>query len=217
MQGSYRERSVDNVIAEIEYLTGTYGMEEIYFLDDALAYGNFREILKKMIKNKYDLAWHGANGVAVYNLDDELIELFAKSGCYKVILSIESGVQKTLRYMKKPVKLTKTKDVIEKIKKYGMKAESMFMIGFPCETREDILNTVKFAEGLGLDYVSFPLATPFKGTDFYKDCAERGCLVEDYKFENLKFGIGNIRTAEWGPEFVQNVREESWKRINKFD
>lgn len=217
MQGVYRERSVDNVIAEIEYLIDTYGMQEIYFLDDALAHGNFREILKKMIKNQYDLAWHGANGIAVYSLDDELIELFAKSGCYKVILSIESGVQNTLRYIKKPVRLDKTKDIIRKIKDCGMKAESMFVIGFPCETKEDILNTVKFAEGLDLDYVSFPLATPFKGTDFYNDCAEKGYLVKDYKFENLKFGIGNIKTDEWGPEFVEKVRNESWERINKIN
>jgi len=215
MQGSYRERSISNVIAEIEHLIDTYGMQEIYFLDDALAYGNFREILKKMIENQYDLVWHGANGIAVYSLDDELIELFARSGCYKVILSIESGVQNTLRYIKKPVRLDKTKEIIRKIKGCGMKAESMFMIGFPCERKEDILNTVKFAEGLELDYVSFPLATPFKGTDFYNDCLEKGCLVEGYKFENLKFGVGNIKTDEWGPEFVERVRKESWRRINK--
>lgn len=215
MQGHYRERSVDNVISEIEYLIKTYGMQEIYFLDDALAFGNFREILKKMIKNGYDLAWHGANGVAVYSLDDELIELFAKSGCYKVILSIESGVQKTLEYMRKPVRIDKTREVIKKIKDCGMRVESMFIIGLPCETKEDILNTVKFAEDLGLDYVSFPLATPFKGTDFYNDCVEKGCLVEDYRFENLKFGIGNIKTAEWDTKFIERVRKESWEKINK--
>lgn len=217
MQGRYRQRSVENVIAEIEYLIKTYGMQEIYFLDDALAFGNFKEILKKMIENRYDLAWHGANGVAVYSLNDELIELFAKSGCYKVILSIESGVQKTLEYMRKPVILDKTKEIIKKIKDCGMKAESMFMIGLPCETKEDILNTVKFAESLGLDYVSFPLATPFKGTDFYKDCVEKGCLVKDYKYENLKFGIGNIQTKEWGTEFVEKVRKEAWEKINKIN
>ncbi|MEK7080451.1 MAG: radical SAM protein [Patescibacteria group bacterium] len=217
MQGHYRQRSVENVIAEIEYLIKTYGMQEIYFLDDALAFGNFREILKKMIENQYNLAWHGANGVAVYSLDDELIELFAKSGCYKVILSIESGVQKTLEYMRKPVILNKTEKIIKKIKDYGMKVESMFMIGLPCETKEDILNTVKFAESLGLDYVSFPLATPFRGTNFYNDCAEKGYLVKDYKYENLKFGIGNIQTKEWGPEFVEKVRKESWERINKIN
>lgn len=217
MQGSYRQRSVENVMAEIEYLIKTYGMEEIYFLDDALAFGNFREILKKMIENKYNLAWHGANGIAVYSLDDELIELFAKSGCYKVILSIESGVQKTLNYMRKPVKISNVRGIIQKIKDYGLKVESMFVIGLPCETKEDILNTIKFAESLQLDYVSFPLATPFKGTDFYKDCAKKGCLAGDYKFENLKFGIGNIKTDEWGPEFVEAARKEAWHRINKIN
>ena len=215
MQGTYRQRTADNVIAEIDFLVEKFGMQEIYFLDDALAFGNFKEILKKMVEKKYDLVWHGANGIAVYSLDDELIELFAKSGCYKVILSIESGVQSTLDYMRKPVQLGKTKDIIKKIQACGMRAESMFVIGLPCESKEDILHTTEFAEGLGLDYVSFPLATPFMGTEFYEDCKARGCLLNDYKFENLKFGIGNIKTPEWGPEFVESVRKEAWTRINK--
>ena len=214
MQGYYRERSVGDVIGEIEYLINTYSMKEIYFLDDALAYGNFREILKMIIENRYDLVWHGANGVAVYSLDDKLIELFAKSGCYKITLSIESGVQETLRYMKKPVKLDTVKSIIYKIKSHGMRAESMFMLGLPNETKADILNTVQFAESLNLDYVSFPIATPFKGTGLYKDCLKKGYLVKDYKLENLKFGIGNIQKDEWGPEFVETVRQESWERIN---
>ncbi|MDD5145735.1 MAG: radical SAM protein [Candidatus Pacebacteria bacterium] len=217
MQGYYRERSVDNVIAEMEYLIDNYGMKEIYFLDDALAHGNFRQILKKMIEKKFDVVWHGANGIAVYSMDDEIIELFAKSGCYKVLLAIESGVQETLAYMRKPVRLEKVRAVVEKIKSYGMKTESLFMIGLPCETKESMQNTVKFAESLNLDYATFPIATPFPGTDLYKDCLEKGYLVKDYKYENLKFGIGNIQTEEWGPEFVENLRKEAWLRINKID
>jgi len=215
MQGKYRERSVSNIIREIEHLIKTYGMQEIYFLDDALAHGNFAELLKKMVENRYDVVWHGANGVAVYSLNDKLIELFAGSGCYKVLLAIESGVQETLKYMRKPVKLGNVNTVIKKIKSLGMRTESLFMIGLPCESKEAILNTVRFAEALNLDYVSFPLATPFKGTDFYNDCVEKGCLVDDYRYENLKFGIGNIKTEEWGPDFVEKIRKDWWKKINK--
>lgn len=217
MMGSYRERSVDNIISEIEYLIDQYGMKEMYFLDDALAHGNFRDVLKVMAKNNYDLTWHGANGTAIYSLDDELIELFAKTGCYKVIFSIESGVDRTLKYMRKPVTLNTVPSIIKKVKSYGMRVESMFVIGMPCETKEDILNTIQFAESLDLDYVSFPLATPFKGTVFYKDCVRRGCLAEDYKLENLKFGIGNVYGEDWGPEFVENIRKISWKRINHLE
>lgn len=214
MMGLYRERSPENVIKEIEFLIVKYGMEEIYFLDDALMHGNFREILRIMAKKEYGLTWHGANGTAIYSMDDELIELCAETGCFKMIFSIESGVSSTLKYMNKPVTLDTAPAIIKKVQSCGMRAESMFIIGMPVETKKDILNTVAFAESLGLDYVSFPLATPFKGTPLYRDCLKRRCIQQEIPLEDLKFGIGHITGVDWDPEWVESVRKESWIRLN---
>ncbi len=214
MMGLYRERSPQNVIEEIEFLIEKYGMEEIYFLDDALLHGNFRQVLKIMVKKKYNLTWHGANGTAIYSIDDELIDLCAASGCFKIIFSIESGVPSTLKYMRKPVNLDLTRSIIEKVQHRGMRAESMFIIGMPVETKADIEKTVAFAESLELDYVSFPLATPFKGTPFYDDCLKRGCIRDDIPLEDLKFGISHIQGIDWDSRWLENIRAESWKRLN---
>jgi len=217
MQGHYRERSVENVIAEVEHLIDTYGMREIYFLDDALAHGNFREILREMIRRDFDLTWHGANGMAVYSLDDDLINLCVESGCYKIILGIESGNQHTLNYMRKPQNIEQIRNVVRKIKDHGMRVEGLFLLGMPNDTKEDMLNTVKFADELELSYASFPIATPFPGTSLYEDCEKRGYLVKLFKFENLKFGMGNIRTENFDPEWVENLRRDAWRRINHID
>jgi anaerobic magnesium-protoporphyrin IX monomethyl ester cyclase len=214
MMGKYRQRSPEDVIEEIEFLIENYGMEEIYFLDDALAHGNFIEVLKLMAKKKYGLAWHGANGTAIYSMNNEIIRLFAQTGCYKIIFSIESGVTSTLKYMKKPVSLSTVPKIIKKVQSLGMRAESMFIIGLPIETKEDINNTVKFAGSLGLDYVSFPLATPFMGTPFHQDCLKRGSIKEDIPLEDLKFGIAHIKGIDWEPEWVENVRREAWLKLN---
>ncbi len=214
MMGSYRQRSPQNVIEEIEYLIENYGMEEIYFLDDALVHDNFRELLRIMAKKDYGLTWHGANGTAIYDLDDELIELHAATGCYKMIFSIESGVPTTLKYMKKTIDLNTAPNIVKKVQNLGMRAESMFMLGLSVESKADIRKTVAFAESLNLDYVSFPLATPFKGTVMYKDLIKRGVIRDDIPVEDLKFGIANIDGIDWDAEWVENFRVESWKRLN---
>jgi len=214
--GHYRVRSIENVISEIDFLIEKHSMREIYFIDDNLTANKerFKKILDVIIERKYDITWHAANGTAIFDLDDELINKMKESGCYKVILSIESGVQSTLDKMNKPVDLSKVKPVIDSIKAAGLKVESMFVIGLPGETKEDILKTIDFAENLGIDYVSFPIATPYPGTELYRQCVENGYLADDFSFKRLKFGIGNIRTPEFDPAFVEGVRKSAWQRIN---
>ena len=49
----------------------------------------------------------------------------------------------------------------------------------PDETPEDIYWTIKELKNLDVPNVMFAIATPFKGTEFYDYCKEKGFLVDD--------------------------------------
>ena len=53
------------------------------------------------------------------------------------------------------------------------------MIGFPTETREEILETIEFAKELDVDVAQFMVATPFPGTEMWEIAKQYGKVNED--------------------------------------
>lgn len=216
-----RYRSAENVLKEIDWLVDKYKVKEIIFLDDNIYLDRNRtlKILKGLIerKKKYELKWKSPN-VALYALDDEIIELLKESGCYQIAIAIESGTEEVLKLMRKPYKdLNKAKQVVDKAKSLGIVVTAMFVIGIPGETWEQIRQTFRVAEELNLDYVSFSIATPLPKTELLEIAQKNNLLPKNFGFNNLDFkGFGKaaITTSEFTPDELQIARAFEWDRIN---
>ena len=199
-------------------LVKDYGIKELIFVDDNILLDRkrFLEMLQGLIDRKYDLQWKN-NNMAIWLMDEEVIEKMYESGCYQITVSIESGSPNTLRLMKKPVILDKTYPIIKKIKSLGIELCSNFIIGYPGETWEDIRQTFRYAEDIDIDYVLFSIATPLPKTELYEIAKNQKLLPEDFSFENPKyygFGKGLITTNEFTPFELEVVRAFEWDRIN---
>ena len=139
------------------------------------------------------------------------------SGCYHIALAIESGTEEVLKLLRKPLKLSKAREVVKKAKSLGFEVTAMFVIGTPGETWEQIRQTFRFAEELDLDYAAFNIATPLPKTELYKIAKEKNLLPKDFRFDNLDFkgyGKASITTDEFTPEELQILRAFEWDRIN---
>lgn len=214
-----RFRSAKSVLNEIDRLVHDYGVKEIIFYDDNLIVNRKRivEILEGLIERKYDLQWKPTS-IAVYALDDELLELIRKSGCYQLVLALESGTEEGLKIIKKPFKKTdKTQKVIAKAKSLGFYLSAGFVIGLPGETWDQILHTFRFAESLDIDYCTFSIATPLPKTELYEICKKNNLLVPNFSFNDESitgFGKPSIHTSEFTPGELAVLRAFEWDRIN---
>lgn len=218
MMGRYRTRAAENVLDEMEMLIRDYSIHELYFLDDNFTFDRERAaaILDGMIERGFDLAWSTPNGVAVYALDDALLEKMRASGCYSLFFAIESADPHVLKnIMNKPVKIGRVPALVKTARALGIEAHGLFVIGLPGETREQIQRTIDFAESTGFDYVTFSIATPYPGTRLYDVCKKMGYIAEPMDYEMLKFGRGNIKTSEFNPEYLEQLRRNAWERINR--
>jgi len=203
---TYRARSAENVLKEIEHLIRTYGIKEIQFGDDNLILNKerARKIFQGMITKKMHLSWNAVGGVALWRLDEELMKLMKESGCYRLSLPVESGDQYVLdAIIRKPVDLGSVRSVIALAKKYHIKTDALFVIGLPGETRKMLQNTFNYARHLPVDNINFFFATPFPGTDLLKICQEKGYLRPDFDYRHLRAGEVNIVT----PEFTRQELE----------
>jgi len=218
IMGKYRKRSVENVLQEIEYLIERYRIERVLFFDDNFNFDRDRtkELLREMIRRRYDLSWFSTN-LTLYKLDFATLELMKQSGCEEIDVSIESPSARTLKLMRKPLKTEMVAPLIERMKELGFKIAASFVIGIPGERAEDIRYTIEYARSLELDYCAFSIATPHLGTELHQICRENDYFVDDFDTRNLHFGTGVIKTDEFDPEYLEQMRKWGWEQVNFID
>lgn len=217
---SYRIRSLPNVFDEIEFLAYKYGIKEIHFEDDNFTVSRKRvlEFCDEVLRRKLDMTWVAPNGVAVWTLDDEILEKMREVGFYSLGLAIESGSQDVLRRVKKPLDLSKVRPIVKKMKELGFYTKGFFMIGFPEETREEIEETIQLAEELELDAFSFFIATPLPGSEMFDYCIKKGLISEfQYNFTRNRYALSDVQMSNLTPYELEVLRKEVWLRIHFMD
>ncbi len=189
--GIFRQRSVENVIAEIKHLIKDYNIREIAFWDDIFTMNrqwviDFCDTLKQ---EKIKLAWSCETRLNL--IDSELARKMKKAGCWNIFLGIEAGVQELLDNVKKRTTLDVIRKGMKAVKKAGIEVRGAFMLGLPGETPELARKTIDFAIELDPDYAQFSLTTPYPGTELYKTYEKWGKLDKNFS----KYHI-------WAPVFL---------------
>ncbi len=186
---SWRPRSPQNVLDEIEQLIHTYHIKQIDFEDGNLTYDMKRmeTICDMMIERKLDLEWYTPNGVRADRLDQPLLAKMARAGCKKIRIAPESGVQNVVdNILKKNLDLNKVEQAVVAARKVGIGVGCFFILGAIGETKQDMKATIAYArklKKLGADRFYFSYATPLYGTELYEQAKQggylRGCFSED--------------------------------------
>lgn len=211
---TWRMRSAKNVLDEIEMLVNDYCIREIHFEDDNLTLNRKRakEIFQGIIERKLDISWTTPNGVAINTLNDELLRLMKKSGCYALSFGIEHGdarMQKEV--VKKIVPKEQAKKVVKECKNLGIWTHGFFIVGLPQETRETYNNTLNFAKEACFDSASFFIALPLPGSP----------LFEQFKgkvdFNELRtFGVKGFIKNEFKPKELLELQKNAYKEMFLF-
>tara|TARA_Y100000310_G_C20642420_1_gene794705 strand:+ start:114 stop:1619 length:1506 start_codon:yes stop_codon:yes gene_type:complete len=213
----FRIRSAKRVVDEIEMLINKYGIEEIHFCDDNFSLDKKRahEIMDEIIRRELKFVWCTPQGIAVWALDEELIDKFAKTGCYQLTFAIESGNQWVeTNLMNKPLDLSKVGPLVDKAHEVGISIHGFFIVGMPGETKEQIMETFEFPKTNNFDSASFFIATPCVGSELYEYCKEKGLLKEGFKVNETNYKIGNIHTEEFTPKELENLTRAQTEAFN---
>src|SRR3989344_2056206 len=213
----WRARSAKNVVDELEFLNKKYEIKEFRFFDDNISWDKKRiiEICDEIIKRKLDIRCDTPNGVAIATLNEEVLKKMKKAGYYKIVMGIESGSEKTLRFMRKPVALKHARKIIKICNKLGIWTWSTFVIGFPDETKEEINETIEFAKKSGLNFVTFYIAQPYPGTEMYKIYDEKGLLNSGFQVES---SVTNTKydTNYFTSEQLTKIQREAYDCLIKY-
>jgi len=146
LMGPYRVRPAEQVVEEIKYyLKG--GINNLSFTD-LLINGNIAELERFcdiIIDENITIHWT-ANALASENLTYEILNKIKKAGCDNLIFGIESGSNKVLNDMRKPIKIENCKRILKDCKKLNIGTWVNFIVGYPTESKEDFKKTIGFIE-----------------------------------------------------------------------
>lgn len=144
-QHKYRIRDPENIVGEMEYLIEKYGVDSIRF-NDLLLNGNLEKLDKVcdlLIKRKItSITWSG-NAVAK-DMDKKLLKKMYLAGCRRLIFGIESCSAKVIDLMRKNTKIREISFLLKKTADAGIKVVTNWIAGFPGETKEDFMETIRF-------------------------------------------------------------------------
>lgn len=177
----YYLRTVSCVVDEIGDYVERYGVSNIDF-EDLTAFirrdwilALCAEILRRGLRITYQLP----SGTRSEALDAEVLTALWQSGCRNLTYAPESGSPRTLDRIKKKVHPERLLESMRTAKNLGVNIKANLMIGFPDETRRDLLQTIQFglqAAWIGVDDIPLFPFSPYPGTALYEQLRADGTL-----------------------------------------
>ena len=167
-------RPVDDVIAEIKTLRG----KEIVFPDVNLTadLDYLRELLTAMIPLK---KWWLGLTTSDIPLDEELVKLFARSGCKGLLIGFESVNAGSQKEMRKGVNQPgKYKSLMDALHRYGIMVMGCFAFGADEDSPDVFERTVRLADEIQIDLPRYAIFTPFPKTDYYNQMEAENRITE---------------------------------------
>ncbi|WP_168161152.1 B12-binding domain-containing radical SAM protein [Desulfatibacillum aliphaticivorans] len=163
----FRPMNAYRVVDEMECLVKKYQVETFEIVDDIfnLDYGRAMEFCREIKKRGLKVRISFPNGVRGDLLDPDLIRELASVGVYEMAFAVETASPRVQKLIRKNIKLDKIRENIAIAAEAGIFTWGFFMLGFPSETRKELMQTIKFACTSRLHGAYFFTVVPFEGTD----------------------------------------------------
>jgi len=162
-----RTRSPENIVDEMETVD-KLDYDRIWFSDDCFTLNRKRllSICDEIIRRRLEIDWECLSRVD--SVDEETAVKMKEAGCVRVFFGLESGNDSILALMNKQTSVIQGKRAVLTFKGAGIEVGAFFIVGYPGETDRTVLDTLRFASSLPLDYLSFTMPYPIPGTPLYE-------------------------------------------------
>ncbi|HIC89101.1 MAG TPA: radical SAM protein [Anaerolineae bacterium] len=170
---TYRQRSPENIVAELRQLIDTYHVRNFYFIDDLFTIDvrRLNALLDYFLAQKLDIRWQCLARVDRVTLP--LLQKMYQAGCREIHYGIESGNPEILKATAKHINLDQVRQAVEWTDEVGIASKGYFILGLPSDTEETVNETIEFAASLPLTEAMFSIATPFPGTRLWDELVRK--------------------------------------------
>lgn len=225
----YKQKPVEKVLAEIDKIKTIWQHPFIEFADDNSIVDKlyWKELLPQLkIRN---IKWFTETDISV-GMDDELLQMMRDSGCYEVLIGLESPVKEGLQgiEMRNNWKLKQWdhyKTCIRNIQSHSIRVNGCFILGLDDQDRSTFDRVLTYARELELFDVQVTVLTAFPGTPLYTDFLKQNRIIDNNAWQlctlfDINIYFLQMTTGEFDNRFKEMVHElyseefTNWRKEN---
>ncbi|MBR3078270.1 MAG: cobalamin-dependent protein [Prevotella sp.] len=200
----YRQRSLDSIFSEIDYLVSHYDISYIALREELFATDNERVRAFCQRMEKYNVDW--SIQLRIDSIDQELVDILKITRCRYVFVGVESANDKVLKSMRKGITRCQIERALEMLRTAGLKSRSGVIFGDSEETYDAARSTLQWYLQNRKRYQLFAdMIISFPGSVLYKRACKSGIIPDPVQF--LKDGCPVVN--------VSKMNDEDFKRLIK--
>ena len=208
---TWRARSAENVVAELELLSSEYGVQVAMLSDELPTFDRERweKILDLMIERQVPVKLLLETRVDDIIRDADIMWKYKKAGVEHIYVGVEAGSQETLDLFNKDTEVAQSKQAIDIINAADIVSETSLVLGLPDDTPESIAKTVELAKHYNPDMAFFLAIAPWPYAELYPQL-EEFVFTKDYSKYNLVEPVikpKNMTVEELGKELGKASRD----------
>ena len=204
-QQTYRTRSPENFLAEIETLYRQFGVNT-FFLGDEYPTCNrdrWEKILDLLIEKNLGVYLLAETCATDIIRDRDILHKYRKAGIIHMFMGVEATNQQTLNTFKKSQTCHECREAIRLLNEQHIITECSFILGLPEETKQSIKDTLELAQYYNADNPHFLMLSPWPYADIYQELKP---YIEDWDYRNY-----NLVKPILKPKHM--TREEVFKEV----
>lgn len=175
-KGKFRMQSAEKIISEIQNLRKKYSFNGVFFVDDnifALGKEYMMELGKGLAEIGLSWAVQGSDIIALKEYTENDFKNLEDCGLTRITIGVESASKKIRMTIGKQGSLEEIEQVVTRLNKTKIIIWCSYVISFPGETIDDLLESIKFIFRLqrtnrNVRNSPFYMYIPFPGTPLYE-------------------------------------------------
>lgn len=211
----YRQRSLDSIFSEIDYLIKNYDISYIALREELFATDNerVRQFCERV--RVYDFDW--SIQLRIDSINQELVDLLKNTRCRYLFVGVESADDRVLKSMRKGITLTQIEHALDMLRDAGLNSRSGVIFGDTVETFETAMFTLDWFKKNYTKYRMFvDMIIAFPGSVLYRRACDSGVIPNPVEF--LKDGCPIVNVSQMNDtEFatlVTSIEKMNYRKYN---
>ncbi len=170
---TFRRREPDAVIDELLAIRREFAPDQVWFVDDMFTINRawVDQFSQRMVERDAVTPFYVIGRAET--LEPGQLDRLKKAGLFRMYVSAESGADHVLDAMKKGTTVEELRRAGRMLREAGIEMGAFVMLGYPGETRPDVLATRDLLRDLDPAVTLVSVAHPMKGTAFYDGVVDR--------------------------------------------